>query len=411
MNDQPILAEFGIIFREDTPKHRHSASTSTTPSKLIMSQWECEICTYAQEGNETFIIGSSVCADCIRDYFAAARKDGLPIRWEGELLDLDDFRRFLDDDMVRFYEEHAAEWACAIPERVYCGHPGQPNTEDALFIGQRLYDSDRLCRRCRLCGQHACLTCRAIVRGDGQGGPEERIDHGCNPNAEEEFWEEYFAGKVAGIDYQICPNGDCQRAIELDGGCNHIICNCGTELCYIYGQEAHEGTGHWDGQVNGACPRHGPRVEEDYPSSDADSDEATEDDATADDDEVWHLPPPPEELEMAGNPEANRVRAPEMAPHYEAVDDEQPLLPQTDGFEAEAMFGRRTLPPQARGHSLLGDMVAEEAVSRDGQANIEEEEGDSHGDTERLDVQSTSRGTSSELQLDFIAAMNDRTRQ
>jgi hypothetical protein len=114
---------------------------------------------------------------------------------------------------------------------------------------------------------------------------------------------------------------------------------------------------------------------------------------------------------MAGNPEANRVRAPEMAPHYEAVDDEQPLLPQTDGFEAEAMFGRRTLPPQARGHSLLGDMVAEEAVSRDGQANIEEEEGDSHGDTERLDVQSTSRGTSSELQLDFIAAMNDRTRQ
>lgn len=59
-------------------------------------------------------------------------------------------------------------------------------------------------------------------------------------------------GLKRGEDYQLCPN--CKTAVCLEDGCNHIVCRCGMNFCFICGKEAlDDGSGHW---APGLCPRY-----------------------------------------------------------------------------------------------------------------------------------------------------------
>lgn len=58
-------------------------------------------------------------------------------------------------------------------------------------------------------------------------------------------------GFVQGIDFQRCPG--CRTAISLWDGCNHMVCSCGSNFCYICGKAAHDGSAHW---APGGCPRY-----------------------------------------------------------------------------------------------------------------------------------------------------------
>lgn len=59
-------------------------------------------------------------------------------------------------------------------------------------------------------------------------------------------------GQKLGEDYQLCPK--CKTAVCLEDGCNHIVCRCGSNFCFICGKEAlDDGTGHW---APGKCPRY-----------------------------------------------------------------------------------------------------------------------------------------------------------
>jgi len=62
---------------------------------------------------------------------------------------------------------------------------------------------------------------------------------------------EPLEGQVPGRDYQTCPT--CTTAIALEEGCNHMVCQCGTNFCFVCGEEAREGSGHWN---SGRCPRY-----------------------------------------------------------------------------------------------------------------------------------------------------------
>lgn len=59
-------------------------------------------------------------------------------------------------------------------------------------------------------------------------------------------------GQVRGSDYQLCPQ--CSKVIALEDGCNHIVCICMQNFCFVCGQEAFDGSNHW---VPGGCPRYG----------------------------------------------------------------------------------------------------------------------------------------------------------
>lgn len=50
-------------------------------------------------------------------------------------------------------------------------------------------------------------------------------------------------GQRKGWDYQFCPV--CKNAVALKDGCNHIGCTCGASFCFICGEVAFEGSGHW----------------------------------------------------------------------------------------------------------------------------------------------------------------------
>jgi hypothetical protein len=59
-------------------------------------------------------------------------------------------------------------------------------------------------------------------------------------------------GQVRGKDFQICPG--CCNVINLKEACNHILCVCFAQFCYLCGQVAtHDG----DHFKEGGCPRWG----------------------------------------------------------------------------------------------------------------------------------------------------------
>lgn len=55
-----------------------------------------------------------------------------------------------------------------------------------------------------------------------------------------------------GFDYQLCPK--CSKVIALEDGCNHIVCLCMQNFCFICGKEAMEESNHW---TPGGCPKYG----------------------------------------------------------------------------------------------------------------------------------------------------------
>lgn len=62
---------------------------------------------------------------------------------------------------------------------------------------------------------------------------------------------EDLEGQQVGADYQICPG--CKVLVCLREGCNHVVCLCGEQFCFVCGVVVFGfGGGHWEG---GGCPR------------------------------------------------------------------------------------------------------------------------------------------------------------
>ncbi|EGP84932.1 uncharacterized protein MYCGRDRAFT_95024 [Zymoseptoria tritici IPO323] len=236
-------------------------SAPPPPPPPAPPRWQCKICWEDDVDDKTFIVNDPMCKDCIRVHaFERALKleNKFPPQWEGELVDMDDFRHLPDDDYMRRYERRVFELSFPVPERIYCGHPDRGRPEPAFFIGQRQPDTDQVCHRCSICGQYACMTCGKIVTENG-GGQEEKIQHDCNPHAEEEFQAQSLSSVEIGVQYQECPNVNCQRPLNKDGGCNEVACECGTHYCYTCGVELQPPyADHWD-WYGGGCQQSGPR--------------------------------------------------------------------------------------------------------------------------------------------------------
>ncbi|KAJ2986828.1 hypothetical protein NUW58_g4845 [Xylaria curta] len=78
---------------------------------------------------------------------------------------------------------------------------------------------------CEQCGKRTCKSCQA----KSHFGACDRAKLEANREAEERI---YHLAKMKG--WKRCPN--CLNMVQKSGGCNHMLCNCGQDFCYLCGQ-------------------------------------------------------------------------------------------------------------------------------------------------------------------------------
>jgi len=200
--------------------------------------------------------GANLCSKCLRHFFDNAIMSELyfPPRWGKRILDPHKFTDILDEDFLKNYERKQKEWSLAPKLRVYCRNtdPTKRPQECGAFLGRRMEDQE--CKRCDQCMCYTCLRCKECFSSADSEVKEAVIEHDCDPNVEEKQREAAFAGLERGKHYQDCPNSKCRRRVELKEACNHIICLCGAEFCYLCGKFAEALSPHW---ISGSCPRYG----------------------------------------------------------------------------------------------------------------------------------------------------------
>lgn len=103
---------------------------------------------------------------------------------------------------------------------------------------------------CSDCGGQTCRDCEAPLSAS------HHLTHKCPGPADPPMEDVDLKDLQRGRDYQLCPNTECQLKVELSDGCNYLTCrqtSCTTQLCYICGKEAEDGSDHW--ATGKPCPR------------------------------------------------------------------------------------------------------------------------------------------------------------
>ncbi|KAL3456040.1 hypothetical protein BJX64DRAFT_281643 [Aspergillus heterothallicus] len=155
--------------------------------------------------------GHEYCRPCLRDLFETAMTDEslFPPRCCRQPFDIKVARIFLNGDIMRRFEKKRVELQTV--NRTYCYSPAC-----SVFI-----DSSNILNDVATCGECGCTTC-VTCKGRAHTGdcPSDTGLQQLLATAREEGW-------------QRCQS--CRRVVELDHGCNHITCRCGTHFCYNCG--------------------------------------------------------------------------------------------------------------------------------------------------------------------------------
>ena len=143
-----------------------------------------------------------------------------------------------------------------------------------------------MCVKCEACAWYTCLRCEESFSTHDVGGAEAAIEHECDARRDEELEERAFRGLERGREWQVCPNQDCKRRVELSDGCNHMRCVCRTHFCFVCGRVVRDGEGHW--RKEGGCPRFG-RKESERAIYDEDDVGNDNDDDVGDEERAWGM--------------------------------------------------------------------------------------------------------------------------
>ncbi|KAK5173780.1 uncharacterized protein LTR77_002461 [Saxophila tyrrhenica] len=258
----------------------------------------CSVCLEDYAGAPRDLKGDILCTDClapsVRVKFELAlervRPGDYPPQWGPGIanrLNINDYRDILDADFVIRYRNIQREYE-AKGLKVYCKHMllkstaplraslmrGLNNnhydfkcvltvtlmcarlsakeieyagdevatTECKHFVGIKTTSIGNAAK-CYHCAGKVCLTCELAVR-------KER--HDCLPGNGPDR-EEALKGLAQGRDFQSCPREGRLEVIALDDGCNHVTWLCGTQVCFICGEECHHDSDHW--QEGKPCSR------------------------------------------------------------------------------------------------------------------------------------------------------------
>lgn len=196
------------------------------------------------------LAGNAVCQPCFdsgyrRQFEDYLRDESQPVLIGGQTISIDTVRHQFTAKFVAQYRARMAEYAVSPGQRLYC--PPRPRRNCGKYLGQKT--STKTSKRCGDCGASTCTHCGGNVTTN-------ITRHICPAATAEDEDEDPFQGQVRGRDYQRCPR--CSIPIERAEACNHIHCprrTCNTEFCYICGQQADMGSGHWD--HGRPCPIYG----------------------------------------------------------------------------------------------------------------------------------------------------------
>lgn len=259
-----------------------------------MQMFTCAICLedrYTSQHRARAIGGDLICPDCapeIAKQFEDAIKHefNYPPKWGEQLINFEDFADLLSPQMRQLWYAKVQEYETPLQDRVYCRHQVGANSGYGAGNGPVVVE---FCNRflgevrpgvrdqCGRCFNLTCLGCRAPV------WPLMLHYHRCGGQVEEEE-EEVLNEDTRGREWQRCPNESCLAAVELKDGCNHMDCNfCGTSFCFVCGDEAWPGQGHWPD----LCPlyRHPNGNDGEFDGADDEDDDEDDEDDFDDDQE------------------------------------------------------------------------------------------------------------------------------
>lgn len=225
----------------------------------MSNHFHCEVCDEHRPIDHLIeVAGKPVCRLCVIEgvvsLFNAAfeSETNYPVKYGADILDITDFATFFTADFLIAYAIRTREYETPVPDRLYCNNRIEVTQDDSStsynvcgqFLGtKKVSEEGKISStHCSGCSSDICMLCANKIT-DG-------IDnHACpSPTADA------FEGQIRGRDFQICPGPECSIKVHLRDACNHMTCICGTEFCYICGEEALGYSEHWG---FGSCPRFG----------------------------------------------------------------------------------------------------------------------------------------------------------
>ncbi|KAK3716496.1 hypothetical protein LTR37_006392 [Vermiconidia calcicola] len=270
------------IISSTSPANNSEIHPQQVPaSKMAGSNFECQVCLYdKQEPSHCIIDDCPVCNDCVKEsilplfHKALEHEHDYPPRWGTKQLNPADFLHLLGKNFIDRYRRREVEYQSV--DRIYCRHKiradtvlpigeaaplgkvlaltpvqiNQATLDDVPIVECGALASGRLHRQnttllCYHCTGWVCGFCERPIVSPG-------AFHFCVPPVKTTI-DEVLKDQVRGRDYQVCPS--CESVTALADGCNSIFCPlpCGTDFCFICGEQADHDSGHWaEGKP---CPR------------------------------------------------------------------------------------------------------------------------------------------------------------
>ncbi|KAI9700015.1 MAG: hypothetical protein M1836_002549 [Candelina mexicana] len=202
---------------EDHPEQEHDVTTTENDLEED-SSWQCPFCFDNLEKTEHIEAGCGhvLCRGCTNTFFEHAinNESQFPPKCCDFTIPLETAAIFLDNALIERY--HSKELEYSTTDRVYCAEPNCLAFIGPNLIGRKdLINQDTLAL-CNKCETVTCVACRTL-RHEGE----------CEIDAQTE--EVLQLGETEG--WQRCFR--CRHLIGLSYGCNHMICSCGAEFCYL----------------------------------------------------------------------------------------------------------------------------------------------------------------------------------
>ncbi|OBT53865.1 hypothetical protein VE04_06564 [Pseudogymnoascus sp. 24MN13] len=156
--------------------------------------------------------GHEYCRDCLQDLVTAAITDQslFPPRCCRQPIALEAIHTLLTSELVDAFIDKRVEYET--PNKTYCSVQ-----TCSAFI--KLANITNNVATCLKCDSKTCTLCKEAAHGNGECSSDPAFEQ-ILQMVRENGWQRCYM---------------CSSVVELNYGCNHITCRCGTEFCYLCG--------------------------------------------------------------------------------------------------------------------------------------------------------------------------------
>ncbi|ELR05191.1 hypothetical protein VC83_01825 [Pseudogymnoascus destructans] len=156
--------------------------------------------------------GHEYCRDCLQDLVKAAITDQslFPPRCCRQPIPLETIRSLLTSELVHAFIDKKIE--SDTPNKTYCS----VQTCSAFIRSANIANNVGTCLKC---DSKTCTLCKEAAHGRGECPSDPEFQQ-ILEMVRENGWQRCYM---------------CSSVVELNYGCNHITCRCGTEFCYLCG--------------------------------------------------------------------------------------------------------------------------------------------------------------------------------